>query len=591
MFPLNSKLPKVGIRPIIDGRRQGVRESLEEITMKMAASTAKFITENLRHPSGEVIECVIADTCIGGVAEAAKCRQKFEDMGVSLTLSVTPCWCYGSETIDMTPSIPKAIWGFNGTERPGAVYLAAASAAHAQMGLPVFTIYGKDVQDIGDTSIPADVSEKITAFVKAGLALATMKNQSYLSLGYVSMGILGSMVDAHFLLEYLGMRTEFVDMSEIKRRLEKEIYDKDEYAKALAWVKKYCKEGPDRNLSPVGEDQKEKEWEVSIKMCLIMRDLMIGNPKLAEMGWQEEANGHNAIAGGFQGQRQWTDFMPNGDFAESILSSSFDWGGPRQPFAFATENDSLNGISMLFGQLLTGTAQLFADVRTYWSPEAVNRVTGSTLQGQAKNGFIHLINSGAAALDWTGQMEKGGKPGLKPHWEITQTDVQKCLEATKWGPAVREYFRGGGFSSTFTSKGGMPMTMFRLNLVRGLGPVLQIAEGWSIDLEASIAETLIKRTDPSWPTTWFSPRLTESPAFKNVYSVMNSWGSNHCVAAYGHIGNVLITLASMLRIPVNMHNVDGPLFRPKVWDSFGTQSPDYADFLACKNFGPLYGTK
>ena len=591
-FKLNGKLPKVGIRPTIDGRRNGVRESLEQPTMAMAKAAAKLIEDTLRHASGEKVECVIADTCIGGVAEAAACKQKFDDSNVGLTLTVTPCWCYGSETIDMTPAIPKAIWGFNGTERPGAVYLAAAGAGHDQMGLPVFTIYGHDVQDGGDTSIPNDVKEKILSFVKSGLVVATIKNQGYLSLGYVSMGIMGSMVDAHFLSDYLGMRTEFVDMVEIKRRLDQGIYDSQEFDKALAWTKQNCKEGHDKNgANAVDRAKKDEEWEISIKMCMIMRDIMHGNPRLAELGFVEESRGRNAISGGFQGQRQWTDYMPNGDFAEAILTSSFDWNGVREPIPFATENDSLNGISMLLGHLLTDSAQLFADVRTYWSPDAVKRVTGTSLQGKAKDGIIHLINSGAASLDWTGcQSDSKGNPTVKPHWEITKEEVQKCLDSTHWCPAVREYFRGGGFSSNFLTKGNMPMTMFRINLVHGLGPVLQIAEGWSVDLDPKTHKALDDRTDSTWPTTWFAPILTGEGAFRDVYGVMNAWGANHCAAAYGHIGADLITLASMLHIPVNMHNVTAErVFRPKAWSAFGTTCLESADFLACKNFGPLYG--
>ncbi|MEI0524545.1 L-fucose isomerase [Brachyspira murdochii] len=589
MFRMQNNLPKVGIRPVIDGRRNGVRESLEDTTMNMAKIAAKLIEENIKHPSGEKVECVISDTTIGGVAEAARCQKKFDENNVKLTLTVTPCWCYGSETIDMTPAIPKAIWGFNGTERPGAVYLAAADAGHTQLGLPVFSIYGKDVQDAGDENIPEDVREKILRFVRAGLAVATMKDQSYVSMGYVAMGIMGSMVDAEFLLDYLGMRTEFVDMSEIKRRLELEIYDKEEFKKAWEWAKQ-CKFGSDNNKVKASDEQKEKEWATSIKMAMIMRDLMVGNPKLAEMGYIEEAQGHNAIVGGFQGQRHWTDFMPNGDFAEAILNSSFDWNGIREPYVVATENDSLNGLSMLFAHLLTSRSQLFADVRTYWSPEAVKRVTGKELTGKAKDGIIHLINSGAASLDWTGEQKVNGNPALKEYWNITEEEAKKCLDATQFSPANREYFRGGGFSSTFLTKGEMPMTIIRLNLVKGFGPVLQIAEGYAVNIDDSIFDPINKRTDSTWPTTWFAPILTGKDSFKDVYSVMNDWGANHCAAAYGHIGADLITLASMLRIPVSMHNVsEDRIFRPKAWKAFGTKDAEGADFRACKHFGPLFG--
>jgi L-fucose isomerase len=584
-------LPRVGIRPIIDGRRRGVRESLEEQTMKMAEKAAQLISSQLRYPNGLPVECVIADTTIGGAAEAAKCADKFSRADVGVSLSVTPCWCYGMETIDMDPYLPKAIWGFNGTERPGAVYLAAALAGHGQLGLPAFGIYGREVMDVQEENIPEDVKEKILQFVKAGLAVALMKGKSYLSLGSVSMGIAGSVVNPEFFKDYLGMRTEFVDLSEFIRRIEEGIYDQVEYQKALRWVRENCREGKDRNNEKVrhSQKQKEKEWETVVKMTIIARDLMIGNPKLAEMGYQEEAEGHNAIAAGFQGQRQWTDHFPNGDFTETILNTSFDWNGIREPFIFATENDCLNGIAMLWNHLLTNRAQIFSDVRTFWSSESVKRVTGKELSGMAENGVIHLINSGATTLDATGEQKENGKSVMKPFWEIKEQDVKACLENVQWSPANLEYFRGGGFSSTFWTRGEMPVTMSRINLIKGLGPVLQIAEGYTVELPDDISYILTERTDPTWPTTWFAPRLTGKDAFRDVYSVMNFWGANHGAISYGHIGKDLITLASLLRIPVAMHNVpEEKIFRPKVWSAFGVEDLESADFRACRNFGPLY---
>jgi len=585
-------LPKIGIRPTIDGRLNGVRESLEDQTMGMAIRTAKFLSDNLRYPDGSPVKCVIADRTIGGVAEAAMCADKFAREGVGVSITVTPCWCYGSETIDMDPLTPKAVWGFNGTERPGAVYLAAVLAGHNQKGLPAFSIYGRDVQDSDDTTIPVDVQEKLLRFAKAGLSAAIMRGKSYLSLGGTSMGIAGSIVDQPFFESYLGMRVEDVDMTEIYRRMEEKIYDPDEYKKALEWTKKYCKEGREYNPPDMQRtrNQKDKDWETVVKMAIIGRDLMVGNPKLKELGYGEEALGHNAIAGGFQGQRQWTDHFPNGDFMEAILNSSFDWNGIRAPYVFATENDSLNGAAMLFGYLLTNTAQIFADVRTYWSPEAVKRVTGYQLKGKAEAGKNHLINSGAASLDATGMQEKEGQPVMKPYWEITDDEMKKCLNATTWYPASTGYFRGGGFSSGFLTKGGMPMTMSRINIINGLGPVLQLAEGWTVDIPENVHEALNERTDPTWPTHWFVPRLTGSSAFRDVYSVMANWGANHGAISFGHIGADLITLASILRIPVCMHNIsEEALFRPSAWAAFGVMDPQGADFRACKNFGPLYG--
>jgi len=585
-------LPKIGIRPVIDGRENGVRESLEDQVMDMAKAAAGFIEENLRFPSGEKVECVIADTCIGGVAEAAMCADKFRKEGVGVSLTVTPCWCYGTEVMDTDPLMPKAVWGFNGTERPGAVYLAAALAGYSQKGLPTFGIYGRDVQDAGDTTIPEDVQEKILRFAKAALAAVQMKGKSYLSIGYSSMGIAGSMVDSNFFQDYLGIRTEFVDSTEILRRIDEGIYDKAEYEKALAWTKANCKEGEDRNKPEKKVDQArlDVEWETVVKMTLICRDMMIGNPQLIEMGYREEGLGRNAILGGFQGQRQWTDYKPNGDFTEAILNSSFDWNGIRQSFILATENDSLNGVAMLFGHLLSNTAQIFSDVRTFWSPDSVERVTGKTLSGKAENGVIHLINSGSTTLDATAQQRnEKGEPAMKPFWEITEEEAQKCLDNTTWPQADREYFRGGGFSSLFNTEGEMPVTMSRVNLVKGVGPVLQIAEGWTVELPDEIHDVLTERTNPTWPTTWFVPRTSGEGAFKDVYSVMANWGANHGAISYGHIGADLITLASILRIPVNMHNVSkDDIFRPSAWASFG-EDKEGADYRACATYGSLYG--
>jgi len=593
-FVRDGALPRVGIRPAIDGRRRGVRESLEDQTMALAREVAELISSNLRHSNGMPVECVVADTCIGGVAEAAHTAETFARAGVGVSITVTPCWCYGSETMDMDPLVPKAVWGFNGTERPGAVYLAAVLAAHAQKGLPAFGIYGADVQDAGDTVIPADVRSKLLRFTRAGLAAARMRGRSYLSIGGTSMGIAGSVVDPAFFERYLGMRVEAVDMSELARRIDEGIFDPAEFDRALAWTKVYCPEGEDRNPEARRRSrvEKDRDWETVVKMAMIGRDLMAGNPALAALGYEEEALGHNAILAGFQGQRAWTDHMPNGDFMEAILNSSFDWNGIREPFTFATENDSLNGVAMLFGHLVTNSAQIFADVRTFWSPEAVKRTTGHTLVGPAEHGFIHLINSGAATLDATGALRRDGTPAMKPFWEISPAEADACLAAVHWSPAVLEYFRGGGYSSTFATPGGMPMTMSRVNLVAGLGPVLQIAEGWTVDLPREVHEAIDRRTDPTWPTHWFVPRLTGSGAFRSVYEVMSNWGANHGAIGYGHFGADLIALASVLRIPVALHNVpEDEIFRPHAWGAFGAMDPQGADYRACAAFGPLYGRR
>lgn len=586
--------PVIGIRPTIDGRRGPlkVRESLEEQTMNMAKSAAELFRQNIRYSNGEPVKVIIADTTIGRVAEAAACADKFRKAGVDITLTVTPCWCYGSETMDMDKDTIKGVWGFNGTERPGAVYLAAVLAAHAQKGLPAFGIYGKDVQEADATEIPEDVKEKLLRFGRAAVAAATMRGKSWLQIGSICMGIAGSIVDSSFMEEYLGMRVESVDEVEIIRRMTEGIYDEAEFEKAMSWTKSHCREGWDKNPEIVkrSDEQKERDWEFVVKMMCIIKDLMNGNPNLPK-GREEEMVGHNAIAAGFQGQRQWTDFYPNGDYAEALLNSSFDWNGAREPYVLATENDTLNGIGMLFMKLLTGRAQIFADVRTYWSPEAVKRTTGYELEGIAKEagGFLHLINSGAACLDACGEVkDENGNGVMKPFWEMTEEDQKACLDATEWCCADSGYFRGGGFSSRYLTRAEMPATMIRLNIVKGLGPVLHICEGYTVNLPDEVSDKLWKRTDYTWPCTWFTPRTTGQGAFKTAYDVMNNWGANHGAISYGHIGADLITLASILRIPVCMHNVpEEDIFRPAAWNAFGMDK-EGQDYRACAAYGPLY---
>ena len=586
--------PVIGIRPTIDGRRGPlkVRESLEVQTMDMAKNAAKLIQENVFYSNGEPVKVVIADTTIGRVAEAAACADKFKKEGVDITLTVTPCWCYGSETMDMDPMTIKAVWGFNGTERPGAVYLAAVLAGHAQKGLPAFGIYGHDVQDLDDKTIPCDVAEKILRFARCAVAVATMRGKSYLQIGSICMGIAGSIVNVELFEEYLGMRVESVDEVEIIRRMSEGIYDEKEYQKALAWVKAKCNADFDKNPAEIQrtKEQKAKDWEFTAKMACIIKDLMNGNPNLPE-GAEEEMVGHNAIAAGFQGQRQWTDFYPNCDFPESILNSTFDWNGAREPYILATENDTLNGVSMLFMKLLTGRAQIFADVRTYWSGDAIKRVTGYEIEGKAKeaDGFIHLINSGAACVDACGEVkDENGNAVMKKWWEMTDKDIDACMKATTWPYADLGYFRGGGYSSRFVTRAEMPCTMIRLNMVKGLGPVMQIAEGWTVSVPDEVTDALWKRTDYTWPCTWFAPRVTGKGAFKTAYDVMNNWGANHGAISYGHIGADLITMCSMLRIPVCMHNVDeDKIYRPASWNAFGMDK-EGQDYRACLAYGPMY---
>ncbi len=589
------KQPKIGIRPVIDGRWGGVRESLEQQTMDMAKAAAELISNSLYYANGERVQCVISATTIGGGMEAAQCAEQFSGENVCGTLTVTPCWCYGSETMDLDPLTVKAIWGFNGTERPGAVFLAAALAAHAQKGLPAFSIYGQDVQDSSDRFIPGDVAEKILRFARCAVAVGQMRNKAYVNIGAVSMGIEGSYCDADFFRQYLGIRPEWVDMTEILRRIKLEIYDHAEYETALAWVRSHCKPGINVNegkaLPDIIKNSKvvSEEWEFVVKTALIIRDIMSGNPKLREIGWHEEALGRNAILAGFQGQRMWTDWLPNGDFAEAILNTTFDWNGKKEPLLLATENDGLNGTAMLFGKLLTGAASVFADVRTYWSPDAVKRVTGKSPTGKAAGGFIHLINSGAAALDGCGlAKDENGVGCMKPWWDMTDSDIEAVLEATDWPNANLEYFRGGGFSSHFRTRSEMPVTLLRVNLIAGIGPTLQIAEGYTVTLEDDIHEILDNRTDKTWPTTWFVPRLGAA-GFETVYDVMAKWGANHGSFHYGHIGKDLITLASMLRIPVSLHNIpENALYRPHSWDAFGTKDKESADYRACCAYGPIY---
>lgn len=591
-------LSKIGIRPVIDGRQFGIRESLEEQTMNMAKAAAELITSKVRHASGEPVECVIADGTIGGIAESAACNEKFSKENVVATLTVTPCWCYVTTVIDENPDTIKAIWGFNGTERPGAVFLAAAMSAYAQIGMPCFSIYGNDVKDADDKTIPEDVEDKILRFARCAAAVGDIRNKSYVNIGAVAMGIAGSYCNEDFFRSYLGMHPEWVDMTEIIRREKLGIYDDEEYEKALSWIKTNCKEGIDINptdgmfyqrtvLSP---EEKEENWKFIAKMTCIVMDIMKGNPNLAEKGWLEEAKGRNAVLGGFQGQRNWTDFMPNADFTEAILNTTFDWNGKREPIPFATENDGLNGATQLLLHQVTSRAAIFADVRTYWSPEAVERVTGWKPDGIAENGFIHLINSGAAALDGTGaSLNENGENCMKNWWDMTDNDIDACLKATTWPCANLGYFRGGGFSSSYSTKGIMPCTFARLNLIKGLGPAIQIVEGYTVELPENVNKILLDRTDKTWPSTWFTPILTGDGSFKDVYSVMANWGANHGAFVYGHVGADMITLASMLRIPVSLHNVpEERIYRPHAWSAFGTKDTESADYRACANYGSLY---
>lgn len=586
---------RIGIRPTIDGRWGGIREGLEKQTMQLALDAKRLIEENVFYGDGEPCEVVISPTTIGGGKEAYECQQFFIKENVTATLTVTPCWCYGSETMDLDPMTTKAVWGFNGTERPGAVYLAASMAAHAQRGLPAFAIYGEQVQDIGDSGITDDVKEKILRFARCAVVVGQIKNKAYVSIGSVSMGIGGSFLDAEMMQKYFGIRAEWVDMTEILRRIDLEIYDKAEYEKELEWIKEKCKEGKDLNGGPWGQKdftraELDAQWEFVAKMTLIIKDIMLGNPKLNEIGRHEEALGRNAVFGGFQGQRMWTDFKPNGDFTEAILNSTFDWNGKKEPIILATESDNCNGLAMLFENLLTGRASVFADVRTYWSPEAIERCTGYKPEGLAKDGFIHLINSGAAALDGTGAVkDESGKPIMKKWWEIENEDISAMLAKTEFSPANRGYFRGGGFSSTYSTEGEMPVTLVRVNMVDGIGYTMQIAEGYTVDLPEKVNRIILDRTDPTWPSTYFVPRLDATNAFSSVYNVMANWGANHGAFVYGHIGRDLITLASMFRIPVTLHNIpDKDVYRPHAWAAFGTKDLEGADFRACANYGELY---
>ena len=587
---VTSRLPKIGIRPALDGR-DSARQALEGQTMAMARAVAGFLSTRLRHANGSLVECVIADTCVGGLLDSALAADKFAREGVGLTITVSPTWCYASEVMDMNPLLPKAVWGFNGSDWPGAVYLASALSAHAQKGLPAFGIYGQDVQDAGDLAIPVDVGEKLLRFARAGLAVAALRGKTYLSLGGVCMGMAGSIVDHDFFESYLDMRVKTVDMSELGRRMESRVYDLDEFERARRWVRQNCQEGPDPNPPAARRDraQQDRDWDDVVRMAMIVRDMMVGNQRLARMGHNEEAQGNHAILAGFQGQRHWTDHRPNGDFLETMLNTSFDWDGPREPYVVTTENDSLNGVAMLFGHLLTAAASVFADVRTYWSPAAVRRIMGCELRGRAEGGFIHLINSGSASLDATGQALIDGKPAMKPFWSITAEDIQRCLAATTWYPALTSNFLGGGFSAHFLTPGNMPVTLSRVNLVKGAGPVLQVVEGYTVDLPDEVFSAIDRRTSPTWPTHWFVPNLTGREPFTDVYSVMAAWGANHGALSYGHVGADLITLASILRMPVSLHNVSSrEVFRPHVWSAFGTADPEAADFRACAHFGPLY---
>jgi len=592
MFDLAlNKLPVIGIRAVIDPRRKVYNRTYGQ-TQDMASSVADYLSDHVKYPNSLPLKCVVYQKCVSNIVEAQECSDYFKHLNVGAVITVATGWCYPLETMLLDAGIPHAVWGFNGTERPGAVFLAALTAACNLKGLPMFKIYGKEVREKDDKRIPEDVGRKLLSFTRAALAASLMKGKSYLSLGTVSMGISGCISDELFFQQYLGMRISYVDMSEIQRRMNKGIYDPEELSKAIEWFSNNCKEGVDYNDPSLmhTKEQKAEDARDSIKLAIIVKDMMKGNQKLQDMGYEEEAAGYGAVAGGFQGQRAWTDQNANGDFMEAILNSTFDWNGRREPIVIATENDSSNAVSMLFGYLLTHTPQIFCDVRTYWSPETVKRITGEELEGRAKGGMIHLLNSGAAALEGSGCLTKDGKPVIKPYWEMTEDDIKSCLQSTRWSPAMLDQFLAGGFSSTYSTKGEMPVTITRLNMVYGIGPVLQIAEGYTYEASPNIHMNLLGRTDPTWPSTWFVPNtIPGDAAYNDVYSVMESWGANHCSMSYGHIGSELITLASMLRIPVTMHNVEtNNLFRPALWKAYGTKELEAADRYACAALGPLY---
>ncbi len=580
--------PKIGIRPTIDGRENGVRESLEVQTMTMANTLKSHIENNYCYPDGTPVQVVVAESTIGRYKEATDCEELFEKNNVCASITVTPCWCYGMEVIDLHPTRIKAVWGFNGTERPGAVFLNAVLSAHNQLGLPAFGIYGSEVMDNDRTDIPDDVIPKIDKFIKGALAVGQLKNKSYLQIGGVSMGIAGSLVDFSLFQKYFNMNVVQVDMIEIMRRIDEGIFNPNEFETARAWVSENCTEIPDINKEhlKLTDLEIEEGLDFVTKMTLIIKDMMHGNEWLRNNGYNEEGLGNNSIAGGFQGQRQWTDYLPNGDFSETILNSSFDWNGPKSPTILSTENDALNGITMLFGHLLTNTAQVFCDVRTYWSPEAIKNLGNFTIDENLEDGMLHLINSGSAALDGTGKMrDENGNPVIKPFYDVTDEDMKNCLQATKWPVANREYFRGGGFSTNYLSEGEIPFTMTRVNLVNG-EPSIQIIEGKSIEISNDLYNAINDRTDPTWPSTFFIPN-ENTPL--STYEVMNNWGANHCVLTYGHVGDLFITLASMLRIPVSLHNIEEDrIYRPTMWTHYGTLDKTGSDFRTCEKLGPLY---
>lgn len=576
---------KIGIRMLVDNR-PALRAQQQQALFKLAEQVRLLLEGQVRYGDGVPAQCVIAPQPVGCVRDAAAVSELFRAERVGAVINIARAWAYPAEVMEYDTQLPQAVWGFSGSNYPGTVFMGAAVATAAQRGCPLFKIYGRDIQAGQDLRVPEDVADKLVRFAQCALALATLRGKTYLAVGSMCMGIGASAVDHAFFQCYLGMRTQMVDTAEILRRMEQKIYDPQEYARARRWAKENCREMQDPNPCALQQPapQKQVAWDDSVKLALILRDLMQGNPALARQGHPEEAQGCLALAASFQGQRHWTDWQVSSDFAEAVLNSSFDWDGPRRPVTVATENDALQAAAMLMGTLLTGTAQIFCDMRAYWSPQAVQAHFG-TVPPTAEKGFLYLTNSGPAPLD--GTLAAGA---TKPFWAMTAEDMEGCIQHTQWGADKRAVFAGGGFSTSYQAAGGVPMTMVGLSLVKGLGPVLQIIEGETIALQPDLADALTQCTDPTWMRLFFVPRLTQAGVCSSVYNIVESWASNHCTLCGGHRAKAFTTLASMLRIPVCLHNLPPrQLFRPAVWGLYGEPGSTEADFRACQNYGPLYG--
>ncbi len=596
--PLVGHVPTLAITPVADGRVSAYEDNTER-TWMMVDKVRQLIENNVALPDGTPVRVVVPPEIVYGARTGALAQAHYTREGVSANIWVSRSWAYSDELMSACQGIGSSEWqqaayGLNQTDRPGAVWLKAFTAAMDEKKRPIFCVYSPDLEDENQALSPF-VAERLLRFARCAMALAEMRGKNYLGIGGVSMGIIGSDVRRNLMLDYLGMGTAAYDMVGIRGRIDKGFYDHEELERAVTFFKRHLKIQMGSGKRPLPKDALLRE---TLRMTMIVRDLMVGNERLADSSVAkahgftanvEHAQGYNAIAAGTQGQRQWTDLYPNFDVAESVLCSSFDWNGYRGPMFVATENDSKNAIGMLVAGLITGLPQLFADIRTNWTPASIRKVTGKNVDRLCPNGIIDKRNSGAGALDYAIDLYKvAGVSKKKPVQELTaviRNDrvIQKkimdaALRATIYMGAELTYFPGDGLSSHFRTPGNLPMTAYRYNTI-GDRLTCSVVEGDTVELPATVADHISNATNRTWPESYWAPRNMSS------FEYMSRIGPNHDANSFGYIGADLITLNAMLRIPVDMHNIDKrDIFRPTLWDRCGAD-----DFRACTLLGPLYG--